>query len=115
MSPPAATGAAVVLACMSVVLLVPAPIRFRAGAKGSAVSFRAHSCSLAVLTLALVLWSWLSIHRFVLVALRCCVVLGVGRLRGADALRELPIGAATRCWWCVTPSRPTSPPASRHC
>ena len=80
MSPTAATGVAVVLACVSVVLLVPAPVpvperraRVRSGLPRALVL-------LAVLTSALVLWSWLSMHRFVLVTLVGCVVVGVGRL-----------------------------------
>ena len=82
MSPTAATGAAVVLACVSMVLLVPAPVRVPGRSTRVRRELPRALVLLAVLTSALVLWSWLSIHRFVLVALVGCVVLGVGRLVG---------------------------------
>ncbi len=80
MSPAAATGAAVVLACVSVALMVPAPVP--APDRGARVRSQLPRALvlLAVLSAALVLWSWLSTHRFVLVTLLGCVVLGVGRL-----------------------------------
>ena len=80
MSPAAATVAAVVLACVSVALLMPAPVP--APDRGARVRSQLPRALvlLAVLSAALVLWSWLSTHRFVLVSLLGCVVLGVGRL-----------------------------------
>ena len=80
MSPAAATGAAVVLASVSVALLVPAPAP--APDRGARVRSELPRALvvLVVLTSALVLWSWLSTHRFVLVAILGCVVAGVGRL-----------------------------------
>lgn len=95
MSPTAAIGAAVVLACITVALLVPAPVPVPDRAARVRSELPRALVLLAVLSAALVLWSWLSTHRVVLVALLACVVAGVGRLvhrqrstRAADRRRD---------------------------
>ena len=79
-SPAAATVAAVLLACVSVALLMPASVNV----PGRNAQVRSEVprvlVLLAVLTSALVLWSGLSPHRFVLVTLLACVTFGVVRL-----------------------------------
>jgi tight adherence protein B len=76
----AATGTAVVLVCLSVALLVPPPVPVPDRSPRVSNELPRTLVLLVVLTSALVLWSWLSMHRFFLVLLGGCVVAGVGRL-----------------------------------
>jgi len=79
-SPTAATVAAVVLACVSVALVVPAKVQVPDRSAKVRSRLPRALVLLAVLVSALVLWSWLSTHRFVLVVLLGCVVVGVARV-----------------------------------
>lgn len=75
-----ATVLTVALAAAATGLLVPSGVRLSGGQKRSGAPISPVLGLLGVATGVLVLWSWLSTHRFVLVVMLGALALGVGRL-----------------------------------
>ncbi|MCW2847110.1 MAG: Bacterial type secretion system protein domain protein, partial [Marmoricola sp.] len=90
--PPVATVLAAVLAGISVALLVPGAAGLRPGPARSRARLSRALLLLVGATGVLVLWTWLSLHGFLLVVLVGLAVLGVARLlrrRRAARLAEM--------------------------
>ncbi len=75
-----ATALAVALAAASTGLLVSGGVRLSEGGRPPRGAVRPALGLVGVATVVLVLWSWLSTHRFVLVVMLGVLALGVGRL-----------------------------------